>query len=125
MSVWECFIDTHTQTHNHTHALQCFVYCPIAHWVWGPGGWLAQVGTLTGGTGGALDFAGGFVVEINSGVSALAASLVLGKRHKEDRDAGPVKITLNLLGATLLWVGWFGFNGVSVCVRALAMFWRE
>lgn len=91
-----------------------FVYDPICHWVWGPGGWLAQIGTLTGGEGGSLDFAGGSVVHISSGVSALAASLVLGKRHKEDRDhSTPPKVTLNLLGATMLWIGWFGFNAGS------------
>ena len=90
----------------------CFVYDPIAHWVWGPSGWLANLGNNTGGSGGSLDFAGGSVVHISSGVAALAASLVLGKRHPEDRDEGTVKISLNLLGATLLWIGWFGFNGV-------------
>ncbi len=83
-----------------------FVYDPVAHWVWGTGGWLHNLGTL--------DFAGGTVVHITSGVSALVAALVLGRRrgygveHVEPHDA-----TMTVLGASLLWFGWFGFNAGS------------
>lgn len=81
------------------------VYDPLAHWIWG-GGWLAQRG--------ALDFAGGTVVHISSGFSALALALVIGKRRGfGDAPMGPHSIPLTLLGAALLWFGWFGFNGGS------------
>jgi Amt family ammonium transporter len=82
------------------------VYCPVAHWVWGSGGWLARLG--------ALDFAGGTVVHINAGVSALALALLLGPRRgyrKEPME--PNSIPLVVLGASLLWFGWFGFNAGS------------
>jgi len=82
-----------------------FIYCPIAHWVWG-GGWMAQMG--------ALDFAGGNVVHINAGVAGLVLSLVLGKRLGYGREAMfPSSISLTALGAALLWFGWFGFNAGS------------
>ena len=80
----------------------CLVYIPIAHWVWG-GGWLMQMN--------ALDFAGGTVVHINSGVSALAVALVLGKR--KDTSLIPHNLGYAVLGAALLWFGWMGFNGGS------------
>ncbi len=81
------------------------VYAPVAHWVWG-GGWLM--------TRGALDFAGGTVVHINAGVSALVAALVLGSRKDYGRTAVlPHNVPFVLLGAGLLWFGWFGFNGGS------------
>ncbi|WP_407413673.1 ammonium transporter [Methanobrevibacter sp.] len=80
----------------------CLVYIPIAHWVWG-GGWLMQMG--------ALDFAGGTVVHINSGVSALAVALVLGRR--KDISLIPHNLGYAVLGAALLWFGWMGFNGGS------------
>ena len=80
----------------------CLVYIPIAHWVWG-GGWLMQMG--------ALDFAGGAVVHINSGISALAVALVLGKR--KDTSLIPHNLGYAVLGAALLWFGWMGFNGGS------------
>jgi Amt family ammonium transporter len=81
------------------------VYDPVAHWVWG-GGWLGQLG--------ALDFAGGTVVHITSGVSALVAALVLGRRVGYGRDAlEPHDATMTVLGASLLWFGWFGFNAGS------------
>ena len=80
----------------------CLVYVPIAHWVWG-GGWLMQMG--------ALDFAGGAVVHINSGISALAVALVLGKR--KDPSLIPHNLGYAVLGAALLWFGWMGFNGGS------------
>ncbi len=82
------------------------VYCPVAHWVWGPGGWLSGLG--------ALDFAGGTVVHINAGVAALACALVIGKRKGYGTAAMPPhNLTLTLLGAGLLWFGWFGFNAGS------------
>jgi Amt family ammonium transporter len=82
------------------------VYCPVAHWVWGSGGWLAKLG--------ALDFAGGSVVHINAGVSALALVLLLGRRRGFPREAmEPNNIPLVVLGAGLLWFGWFGFNAGS------------
>ena len=80
----------------------CLVYIPIAHWVWG-GGWLMQMN--------ALDFAGGTVVHINSGVSALAVALVLGKR--KDTSLIPHNLGYAFLGDSLLWFGWMGFNGGS------------
>jgi Amt family ammonium transporter len=82
------------------------VYAPVAHWVWGDGGWLAKLGVL--------DFAGGSVVHINAGVSALALVLLLGKRRGFPQDAmEPNNIPLVALGAGLLWFGWFGFNAGS------------
>jgi ammonium transporter, Amt family len=82
------------------------VYAPIAHMVWEPGGWLASRGVL--------DFAGGTVVHINAGVAGLASCLVLGKRLGNGREAmAPHNLTLTVIGASLLWVGWFGFNAGS------------
>jgi Amt family ammonium transporter len=83
------------------------VYCPVAHWVWGSGGWLAQLG--------ALDFAGGTVVHVNAGISALALALVLGPRmgFREGESMEPNNIPYVVLGAALLWFGWFGFNAGS------------
>ncbi|MCW5935681.1 MAG: ammonium transporter [Fimbriimonadaceae bacterium] len=87
------------------------VYAPIAHWVWG-GGWLASM-ELFGGSG-VLDFAGGKVVHISSGVSALVCALVIGRRAGFGVDKmEPHNATLTVLGAALLWFGWFGFNGGS------------
>jgi Amt family ammonium transporter len=81
------------------------VYCPIAHWVWG-GGWLAGLG--------ALDFAGGAVVHISSGISALVCAIVLGARQGYGTDyMAPHNLPMVLLGTGLLWVGWFGFNAGS------------
>jgi Amt family ammonium transporter len=82
------------------------VYNPLAHWVWGVGGWIREMG--------ALDFAGGLVVHISSGVSALAAALVLGKRKGYGTELmAPHNLTMTIIGAGLLWFGWFGFNGGS------------
>ncbi len=82
-----------------------FIYAPLAHWVWG-GGWLAGYGEL--------DFAGGTVVHISSGVAALACALVLGKRHGYGHEnMSPHNLPLTVVGASLLWVGWFGFNAGS------------
>src|SRR6185503_12039300 len=81
------------------------VYAPVAHWVWG-GGWVAQAG--------ALDFAGGTVVHINAGVAGLVCALVLGKRvGYSTENMAPHNLTLSVAGASLLWVGWFGFNAGS------------
>jgi Amt family ammonium transporter len=82
-----------------------FVYCPIAHWVWG-GGWLAKMGVM--------DFAGGLVVHLNAGLAALVCALVLGKRRGfPDTAMPPHNMTMAVTGACLLWVGWFGFNAGS------------
>ena len=82
------------------------VYAPIAHMVWGPGGWL--------GGDGVLDFAGGTVVHINAGVAGLMAALVMGKRVGYGKEPMPPhNLVLTLIGASLLWVGWFGFNAGS------------
>ncbi|MBN1636493.1 MAG: ammonium transporter [Deltaproteobacteria bacterium] len=82
-----------------------FVYMPVCHWVWG-GGWLGSLG--------ALDFAGGTVIHINSGVAALAAALVIGKRKGyQKQPIYPHNLTLTVLGVALLWFGWFGFNAGS------------
>jgi len=82
-----------------------FIYDPIAHWVWG-GGWLGALGTL--------DFAGGTVVHISSGAAALAAALIVGKRRGYGREAMPPHfLPFSIIGASLLWVGWFGFNAGS------------
>src|SRR5258708_9672020 len=82
------------------------VYCPIAHWVWEPSGWLAVKGVL--------DFAGGTVVHINPGIAGLASCLVLGKRLGYGKESmQPHNLTLTLIGASLLWVGWFGFKAGS------------
>jgi len=82
------------------------VYDPVAHWVWGVGGWLRALGTL--------DFAGGSVVHITAGLSALAIALIIGKRKGYGKDnMEPSNIPIVVLGAVLLWFGWFGFNGGS------------
>jgi ammonium transporter, Amt family len=83
-----------------------FVYNPLAHWVWGAGGWMGEMG--------ALDFAGGAVVHISSGFSALAAALVIGKRLGHGSTAYiPHNLPMTITGAALLWFGWFGFNAGS------------
>ncbi len=82
-----------------------FVYAPVAHWVWG-GGWLSAVGVL--------DFAGGTVVHINAGVAGLVAAIVLGKRRGyPQHPMKPSNLLLTMVGAAMLWVGWFGFNAGS------------
>jgi Amt family ammonium transporter len=93
-----------------------FVYDPLAHWVWGHGGWLGKMG--------ALDFAGGTVVHISSGVSALVAAWVLGKRitHARGEEVEPHDIPMVVLGCALLWFGWFGFNaGSALAANGLAV----
>nr|WP_297374292.1 ammonium transporter [Acidiferrobacter sp.] len=82
------------------------VYAPVVHWIWSPRGWLAHMGVL--------DFAGGTVVEVNSGVAGLITALVVGRRVGYRREAmAPHNLVLTILGASLLWVGWFGFNAGS------------
>jgi Amt family ammonium transporter len=90
-----------------------FVYAPIAHWVWG-GGWLAQMG--------ALDFAGGTVVHVNAAIAALVAAVVVGKRQGYPSSSLlPHNVPFVLLGAGLLWFGWFGFNaGSAVAANGIA-----
>src|SRR3989339_1717636 len=82
------------------------VYDPLAHWVWGTGGWLRNLG--------ALDFAGGIVVHVSSGISALTLAILLGKRCGYDlQPFRPHNLPFTVLGAALLWFGWFGFNAGS------------
>jgi ammonium transporter, Amt family len=91
------------------------VYCPVCHWVWGDGGWLKNLG--------ALDFAGGTVVHINAGIAALAAALVVGKRQGYGNHTTfiPHNLPMTILGARLLWFGWFGFNaGSALAAGSLA-----
>jgi len=91
------------------------VYCPVAHWVWGDKGWLKELG--------ALDFAGGTVVHINAGIAALAAALVVGKRQGYGNHTAfiPHNLPMTILGAGLLWFGWFGFNaGSALAAGSLA-----
>ncbi len=89
------------------------VYFPIAHWVWG-GGWLADLSSIGLAGTAVKDFAGGTVVHINAGVAGLVAALVLGKRKGYPKTAMPPhNLGLTLVGASMLWVGWFGFNAGS------------
>jgi Amt family ammonium transporter len=81
------------------------VYAPLAHWVWAPGGWLRSLG--------ALDFAGGTVVHIASGVSALVVAMLIGRRTASAEEMEPHDVPMTVLGAGLLWFGWFGFNAGS------------
>ncbi len=91
-----------------------FIYLPVAHWIWGQGGWLRERG--------ALDFAGGMVVHLSAGVSALVAAVMLGKRRGlGSEEMLPHNMTMVLLGTGLLWFGWFGFNaGSALGANALA-----
>jgi Amt family ammonium transporter len=83
-----------------------FVYNPLAHWIWGQGGWLGNLG--------ALDFAGGVAVHVSSGTAALAAAIILGKRKGYGtEELKPHNLPMTLLGAGILWFGWFGFNAGS------------
>lgn len=92
-----------------------FVYAPVAHWVWADGGWIRNLG--------ALDFAGGTVVHITSGVSALVCAMVLGKRLGHGQEPmEPHNVTMTVIGTALLWFGWFGFNaGSALGANALAV----
>ncbi|MFH1189593.1 MAG: ammonium transporter [Candidatus Omnitrophota bacterium] len=91
------------------------VYDPVCHWVWGAGGWLRNMG--------ALDFAGGTVVHVSSGIAALVCALTLGKRRGYGREPMPPhNLPLTILGAALLWFGWFGFNaGSALAANGLAV----
>ena len=84
-----------------------FVYNPVAHWVWSSDGWLSKLGTL--------DFAGGTVVHINAGIAALVTAVMLGKRKLSNgrRITPPHNVPMVVMGAGLLWFGWFGFNAGS------------
>jgi Amt family ammonium transporter len=86
------------------------VYSPICHWVWGVGGWIRELG--------ALDFAGGTVVHISSGAAALAAAIVVGKRRTGAGAMSPHNVPMTILGAAMLWFGWFGFNAGSALTSA-------
>jgi Amt family ammonium transporter len=93
------------------------IYCPIAHWVWNSDGWLRSLG--------AIDFAGGLVVHISAGLSALAAALVIGRRNGIERkeEFKPNNIPYVILGAAMLWFGWFGFNaGSALAANSVAVF---
>lgn len=92
-----------------------FVYDPVCHWIWGTGGWLKNLGVL--------DFAGGAVVHISSGLAALVCALVLGKRKGfGERTMPPHNLPFTVLGAALLWFGWFGFNaGSALAANGLAV----
>jgi Amt family ammonium transporter len=99
------------------------VYDPVAHWVWGAGGWLGLIPDASDQVGiKALDFAGGTVVHINAGVAALAAAILYGKRVGFGREPmEPHDITMVVIGAALLWFGWFGFNaGSALAANGLA-----
>ncbi|MBI4380016.1 MAG: ammonium transporter [candidate division NC10 bacterium] len=91
-----------------------FIYDPLAHWVWAIGGWMRKMG--------ALDFAGGTVVHISSGVSALAAAILIGRRRGYPQEPMPPhNLTMTVTGASLLWFGWFGFNaGSAIAANKLA-----
>lgn len=81
------------------------VYIPVAHWVWGPKGWIGAMG--------ALDFAGGLVVHVTAGTAGLVAAIMYGRRISAGRISRPNDVSMIMLGAALLWFGWFGFNGGS------------
>lgn len=94
------------------------VYAPVAHWVWGPGGFIGGFGvegfTGIGGFGAALDFAGGTVVHVNSGIAGLVAALVLGRSIDfGNKQSSSNNLVMSVIGTGLLWVGWFGFNAGS------------
>jgi Amt family ammonium transporter len=94
------------------------IYDPLAHWVWGEGGWLRELG--------ALDFAGGTVVHISAGVTAIVLALTLGPRRDFGRVATvPHNVPFTLLGAGLLWFGWFGFNGGSALAADRCCCWTR
>ncbi len=91
-----------------------FVYCPLAHWTWHPDGFLRQMGVV--------DFAGGIVVHASSGIAALAGAIFLGRRKKSQQPQTPANIPFVILGAAMLWLGWFGFNaGSSLAADGLAV----
>ncbi len=92
-----------------------FVYCPLCHWVWAADGWL-----FNAGAGGVIDLAGGLVIHVSAGISALVVALLLGARRGYPKTAmNPNNLVMTLMGAGLLWVGWFGFNAGSTVQSGL------
>jgi ammonium transporter, Amt family len=92
-----------------------FVYCPLCHWVWASDGWL-----FNAGASGVIDLAGGLVIHVSAGFSALIVALMLGPRHGYPKTAmNPNNLVMTLMGAGLLWVGWFGFNAGSTVQSGL------
>jgi Amt family ammonium transporter len=92
-----------------------FVYCPLCHWVWAADGWL-----FNAGASGVIDLAGGLVIHVSAGFSALIAALMLGPRYGYPKTAmNPNNLVMTLMGAGLLWVGWFGFNAGSTVQSGL------
>lgn len=92
-----------------------FVYCPLCHWIWAPDGWLFKTGAA-----GVIDLAGGLVIHVSAGTSALVAAIYLGKRHGFPKlPSLPNNLVMTLMGAGLLWVGWFGFNAGSTLQSGL------
>ena len=91
-----------------------FVYAPLCHWVWGEGGWLKNLGVL--------DFAGGIVVHTSAGIAALVTTLFMGKRKNLEHTPSPHNLPFVVLGTSLLWFGWFGFNaGSALAANGLAV----
>jgi ammonium transporter, Amt family len=91
-----------------------FVYNPLCHWVWGEGGWLKNLGVL--------DFAGGIVVHTSAGIAALVTTIVIGKRKNLEHTPSPHNLPFVVLGTSLLWFGWFGFNaGSALAVNGVAV----
>jgi ammonium transporter, Amt family len=90
------------------------VYCPLCHWVWAPDGWLYNAGAA-----GVIDLAGGLVIHVSAGVSALVAALFLGPRRGYPMPMTPNNLVMTMMGAGLLWVGWFGFNAGSTVQSGL------
>jgi Amt family ammonium transporter len=92
-----------------------FIYCPLCHWVWAGDGWL-----LNSGAAGVIDLAGGLVIHVSAGISALVAALYLGPRRGYPKTAmAPNNLVMTMMGAGLLWVGWFGFNAGSTVQSGL------
>ena len=92
-----------------------FVYCPLCHWVWASDGWL-----FNAGASGVIDLAGGLVIHVSAGFSALIVALMLGSRYGYPKTAmNPNNLVMTLMGAGLLWVGWFGFNAGSTVQSGL------
>ncbi|MFT5122272.1 MAG: Amt family ammonium transporter [Verrucomicrobiales bacterium] len=88
------------------------IYCPLCHWVWGPGGWLLEAGVI--------DLAGGLVIHVSAGVSALVAALFIGARRGYPKTAmHPNNLVMTMMGAGLLWTGWFGFNAGSTVASGM------
>jgi Amt family ammonium transporter len=91
------------------------IYCPLCHWIWAPDGWLFNIGAR-----GVIDLAGGLVIHVSAGISALVAALYLGPRNSSPKLAiQPNNLVMTLMGAGLLWVGWFGFNAGSTLQSGL------